>query len=132
MGRPGVRVLARRGYRALDSKPSPPMKVPDSLSPQLRTLLARVMPDDGLPMRVQAVPVSRKGIMTSVAIVVEVNGTVLGEARPEAALRIEQGMLSVSASGKVANGTRRTFDIKMSPLQWEILAATALRTVWGS
>lgn len=131
VGRPGVRVLARRGYRALDSKPIPPMKVPDSLSPQLRTLLARVMPDDGLPMRVQAVPVSRKGIMTSVAIVVEVNGTVLGEARPEAALRIEQGMLSVSASGKVANGTRRTFDIKMSPLQWEILAATALRTVWA-
>ena len=129
VNRPGVRVLARRGYRAARSRPIPPMKVPDSLSPQLRTLLAGVMPDDTLPMRVQAVPISRKGTMTSVAIVVEVNGSVLGGAGQEETLRLEQGLLTVSADGKVGNGTRRTFDIKMSPMQWEILTATGLRTV---
>jgi hypothetical protein len=80
---------------------------------------------------VQAVPISRKGTMTSVAIVVEVNGSVLGAAGQEGTLRLEQGMLTVSADGKVGNGTRRTFDIKMSPMQWEILSATGLRTVWA-
>jgi hypothetical protein len=93
-------------------------------------LLAAVMPDDTLPMRVQAVPISRKGAMTSVAIVVEVNGTALGGARQEGVLRVEQGLLTVGANGKIGNGTRRTFDIKMSPTQWDILAATGLRTVW--
>jgi VWFA-related protein len=129
--RPGVRVLARRGYRAPGTRPTPPMKVPDSLSPRLRTLLAGVVPDDGLPMRVQAVPVRQKGNMTSVAVIVEVNGSVLGVERREGPWRLEQGLLTVNAGGKAANGTRRTFDLTLSPLQSEVLTATGLRTVWA-
>ena len=73
--RPGVRVLARRGYRVADAPAPPPMKVPDSLTPELRTLLAGVMPDDALPMRVQAIAVDRKGKIATVAVIVEVNGS---------------------------------------------------------
>jgi VWFA-related protein len=129
--RPGLRVLARRGYRVADSPPPPPMKVPDSLTPQLRTLLAGVMPDDRLPMRVQAIPVDRKGKMATVAVIVEVNGSALAGERRDRGLQIEQGLLTVNASGKAANGTRRRFDVSLSPAQWDVLSATGLRSVWA-
>ena len=129
--RPGVRVLARRGYSSPLTRPLPPMRVPASLPPQLRGLLSGVMPDDGLPMRVEAVPVSRKGETATIAVVVEVNGSVLGGTQPKRALRVEQGLLTVNAAGKAANGTRRVFDVSLSPAQWEILRATGLRSVWA-
>jgi VWFA-related protein len=128
--RPGVRVLARRGYRLADAPPQPPMSVPASLTPQLRTLLAAVVPDDKLPMRVQAVPVARNGKMTTVAVIVEVNGSALGEAT-DRRLQIEQGLLTLNAAGKAANGTRRIFDVSLSTAQREVLAATGLRSVWA-
>jgi VWFA-related protein len=127
--RPGVRVLARRGYRVADAAPPPPMKVPDSLTPQLRTLLAGVMPDDALPMRVQAMALDRKGKMATIAVIVEVNGSAFAGARR--GLRMELGLLTVNASGKAANGTRRKFDVTLSPAQWDVLTATGLRSVWA-
>lgn len=128
--RPGVRVLARRGYRAPGVRPPPAMKVPGSLPAQLRTLLAGVMPDDGLPMRVQAVPVSRAGKRTTVAVVVEVNGTLLG-APADGVLRVEQGLLTVNGTGKADNGMRRTFELTLTPVQQQVLAGTGLRSVWA-
>jgi len=107
------------------------MKIPGSLPPQLRTLLAGVMPDDGLPMRVQAVPVSRKGKTTTVAVVVEVNGTLLGGDGRAAAIQVEQGLLTVDDGGKAANGMRRSFDVALTPVQREVLAGTGLRSVWA-
>ena len=129
--RSGLRVLARRGYRNPGAVPPPPMKVPDSLSPQLRTLLSGVMPDDGLPMRVHAVPVARSGRTATVAVVVEINGTMLAAQRGSRALKIEQGLLTVNDKGRPANGTRRTLDVALSPAQWDVLAATGLRTMWA-
>lgn len=129
--RPGLRVLARRGYQAPGTRPPPPMKVPESLPPQLRALLAGVMPDDGLPMRVQAVPVSRKGKVTTVAVIVEVNGTLLGTDDTRGRLKVEQGVLTVNGAGKAANGLRRTFDVALTPVQRGVLAASGLRSVWA-
>ncbi len=129
--RPGVRVLARRGYRASVTRPLPPMKIPNSLPAQLRTLLAGVMPDDGLPMNVQAVPVSRQGKTITIAVVVEVNGSVLGDNRLDRRLKIEQGLLTVDDKGKAGNGERRVFEVSLSPQQWTVLGATALRSVWA-
>jgi hypothetical protein len=128
--RPGVRVLARRGYRASVAQPPPPMKVPDSLPPQLRTLLAGVLPEDGLPLIVQAVPVSRKGKLATLAVIVEVNGSVLG-AGSQRALKIEQGILTVDGKGKASNGVRRVFEVSLSPTQRDVLKATGLRSVWA-
>jgi hypothetical protein len=129
--RPGLRVLARQGYGVAGTRPPPPMTIPRSLSPRLRTLLAGVMPDDGLPMRVQAVPVGRTGKMATIAVVVEVNGSVLAGGRRDRALQIEQGLLTLNTTGKAANGTRRLFDLSLSPAQWEVLTATGLRSVWA-
>jgi hypothetical protein len=131
VNRPGVRVYARRGYSAPATRPPPPLKVPGSLSPTLRTLLSGVMPDDGLPMRVEAVPLHRNGRTTTVAVVVEVNGAMLTADGQRATIDVEQGLLTVDHSGRAANGTRRTFGIKVSPTQWDILSASALRSVWA-
>jgi VWFA-related protein len=129
--RPGVRVLARRGYQAFASRPQPPMSVAGSLSPQLRALLAGVMPGGGLAMRVQAVPLSRARDKTTVAVIVEVNGTSLAAQPTEHPLRLEQGLLTINPAGKASNGTRRIFDVSLSAVQREVLAATALRSVWA-
>ncbi len=129
--RPGVTVLARRGYRAPATRSPPPMKIPGSLPPELRTLLSGVMPVDALPMRVQAVPLARQGKTTIVAVIVEVNGSVLASDRREGALQIEQGLLTVNATGRAANGVRRAIDAGLTTLQWEILANTSLRSVWA-
>ena len=128
--RPGVQVLARRGYRASAAHPPPPMKIPNTLPAQLRTLLAGVMPDDGLPMLVQAVPISRKGKNATLAIIVEVNGSVLA-AGPDRRLKVEQGLLTVDGKGKATNGVRRVFDVSLSPTQWDVLKTTGLRSVWA-
>jgi VWFA-related protein len=129
--RPGVRVHARRGYQAPSTRPTPPLKVPGSLSPQLRTLLSGVMPDDGLPMRVEAVPVSRKGRTTTVAVIVEVDGAVLTGGGSGSAIDVEQGLLTVGQGGTASNGTRRTFGVQLTPVQWQVLGASSLRSVWA-
>ena len=129
--RAGMRVLARRGYVASVPKPMPPMTVPGSLSPQLRTLLSGVIPDDGLPMTVQAVPVGRPGKTMTVAVIVEVNGSGLSGGGANRLLKLEQGLLTVNAVGRAANGERRVLDVSLRPSQWDALLATGLRTVWA-
>jgi hypothetical protein len=128
--RPDVRVLARRGYRASVAQPPPPMKIPNSLPPQLRTLLSGVMPEDALPMTVHAVPVTRKGRLATLAVIIEVNGSSVG-AGPDRRLKIEQGLLTVDGKGKASNGLRRVFDVSLSAAQWDVLKATAVRSVWA-
>src|SRR5690606_28754082 len=44
---------------------------------------------------------------------------------------IDQGLLTVNATGRSANGVRRAIDATLTPLQWEILANTSLRSVWA-
>ncbi|MGB2715137.1 MAG: VWA domain-containing protein [Vicinamibacterales bacterium] len=128
--RPGVRVLARRGYRASVAQPPPPMKTPNSLPPQLRTLLSGVMHADGLPMIVHAVPIAGKGKTAMLAVIVEVNGNAVA-AGSDRRVKIEQGVLTVDGKGKATNGVRRIFDVSLSPTQWDVLKATALRSVWA-
>jgi hypothetical protein len=63
-------------------------------------------------------------------VIVEVNGSAFGERR-DRGLQIEQGLLTLNATGKAANGTRRLFDISLSTAQWKVLSATGLRSVWA-
>ncbi len=129
--RPGLRVLARRGYRAAGARSAPPLKVPGSLSSPLRRLLSGVLPEDGLPMSVEAVPVSRAGRNATLAVIVEIDGARIGERPPDGVLELEQGLLTVNESGKAANGTRRVLTLQPTESQWAVLAASSLRTVWA-
>jgi hypothetical protein len=129
--RPGVRVLARRGYRAAGAPPTPPLKVPGSLSAGLRRLLSGVLPEDGLPVRVEAVPVAKTGKNTTMAVIVEIDGTRVGQRTSDGILELEQGLLTVNESGKAANGTRHLLTLRPTDAQWTVLAASSLRSVWA-
>ena len=129
--RPGVRVLARRGYRAAGAPPAPPLKVPGSVSPRLRSLLAGILAEDALPMRVEAVPVARTGKATTMAVLVEIDGTRIGQRTSDGIIELEQGLLTVDESGKAANGTRRVLTLRPTDTQWAVLAASSLRSVWA-
>ena len=74
--RPDVRVFARRGYR-LPAGRATRVKVSEGLSPALATLLSAVVPADALTMRVQTYVTQRHGRTSTVAIVVEVDGSSL-------------------------------------------------------
>lgn len=65
------------------------------------------------------------------AVIVEVDGTLLAGDHGAGALRIEQGLLTVNGTGKADNGMRRTFEVALSPVQREVLAGTSLRSVWA-
>jgi VWFA-related protein len=129
--RPDVRVLARRGYRAAGGRPTPPLKVPGSVSTPLRRLLAGVLPEDGLPMSVDAVPVARVGRDATIAVILEIDGTRIGQRSADGVLEVEQGLLTVNEFGKAANGTRRVLTLKPTPTQWSVLQASSLRTIWA-
>ncbi|WP_291984101.1 VWA domain-containing protein [Luteitalea sp.] len=129
--RKGVRVLARRGYRAAGAPPTPPLKIPGSLTAGLRRLLSGVLPEDGLPIGVEAVPVAKTGRNTTMAVIVEIDGTRVGQRTSDGILELEQGVLTVNESGKAANGTRRLVTLRPTAGQWTVLAASSLRSVWA-
>ncbi len=94
-------------------------------------LLSGVLPEDGLPMRVEAVPVARTGKNITMAVIVEIDGTRVGQRTADGILELEQGLLTVNESGKAANGTRRLLTLRPTDAQWAVLAASSLRSVWA-
>ena len=129
--RPGLRVLARRGYRPAEPRATGLASTDDSLPPPMRALLPPILPSDGLTMRAQAVAVATTGGQTTYAIVVETEGAGLAAA-DDGAYRLEQGLLTVDAQGRAGNGMRRAMDFRVSPEQQEAFSTTAVRSVWAS
>ena len=82
-------------------------------------------------MRVEAVPVARTGKATTMAVLVEIDGTRIGQRTSDGIIELEQGLLTVDESGKAANGTRRVLTLRPTDTQWAVLAASSLRSVWA-
>jgi VWFA-related protein len=128
--RPGLRVLARRGYRPPSAAAARSLKAPDSVSAALGSLLSAVLPSDGLTMRVQAFAAGRRGQLTTVGLVVETDGAPLQPAA-DGGFRLEQGLLTIGPGGKAANGARRILAFRMAPSRGQVLTDSAVRSVWA-
>jgi VWFA-related protein len=129
--RPGVKVLARRGYIAPRYLRVGEIKTPSGLSVGLQNLLSDIVEEDDLAMKVQVVPlVERKG-KTLVAVIAEVDGAPLVASSDGGKVALDQAIFSLDSRGKTANASRRHAKLTFTPAQLELLDATALRTVWA-
>ena len=160
--RPGVRVIARKGYaipsapiapaaarRPEEPAPSPVPPIRDpfarrvapapepvtpartALSSDLNALLASPLPASGLPLRVHAIPFRGDARKSVVDVVVEVLGRPLrfAERRGRLEERIELALLTVDGSGHAANGRSATFDLHLTPEQYQGVRATGVRWI---
>ncbi len=130
VGRPDVRVLARRGYRPPAARAAGSVKTPDTLSTELGSLLSAVLPSDGLTMRVQAFAADRRGRDTTVAILVETDGAPL-QADAEGMFRLEQGLLTMPSGGRATNGARKVLGFRMPAGRERVIADGAVRSIWA-
>lgn len=129
--RPGLKVLARRGYIAPRYLRVGEIKTPSGLSVGLQNLLSDIVEEDDLTMKVQVVPlVERKG-KTLVAVIAEVDGAPLVASSEEGKVALDQAIFSLDSRGKTANASRRHAKLTFTPAQLDLLDATALRTVWA-
>jgi hypothetical protein len=160
--RPGVRVIARKGYavpsppvapaaarRQEEPAPSPsPIRDPfgrrvalpapeqitparTALSSDLNALLASPLPASGLPLRVHVIPFRGDARKSVVDIVVEVVGRSLkfAERRGRFEERIELALLTVDGNARAANGRSATFDLRLTPEQYQGVRATGVRWI---
>lgn len=129
--RPGLKVLARRGYIAPRYLRLGEIKTPSGLSAGLQSLLSDIVEEDDLAMKVQVVPlVERKG-KTLVAVIAEVDGAPLVASSEDGKIALDQAIFSLDSRGKTANASRRHAKLTFTPAQLEVLDGTALRTVWA-
>jgi hypothetical protein len=127
--RPGVKVYTRKGYMPPPANPDT-LKVPGSLSANMRTLLSGIVPIDALPMVVQMIAIGEHKGKTRYAVVTETAGGPLVEGIEGDRVSIEQAILSIDDNGKIANATQKKAELKVGPQQVEMLGALGLRTIW--
>lgn len=129
--RPGLTVMARRGYIAPRYLRVGEVKTPSGLSPGLQSLLSDIVEEDELPMRVQVVPLAERKGKTLVAVIAELAGAPLVASTEDGRLSLDQAIFSLDTRGRTANATRRHAKLTFAPAQLERLDASALRTVWA-
>lgn len=129
INRPGVKILARKGYMPPPADPEM-TKVPSSLSPTMRSLLSSVVPVDALPMVVQMIAIGEAKGKVRFAVVTETAGGPLVEGIDGDRVGIEQAIFSLDSNGKIANATQKTAELKVGPAQVETLGALGVRTIW--
>jgi len=117
--------------RRVAPTPEPVTPARTALSSDLNALLASPLPASGLPLRVHAIPFrgdARKGV---VDVVVEALGRSLSfaERRGRFEERIELALLTVDGSARAANGRSATFDLHLTPEQYQGVKATGVRWI---
>jgi VWFA-related protein len=129
--RPGLSVLARRGYIAPRYLRVGEIKTPSGLSTGLQNLLSDIVEEDDLAMKVQVVPLAERKGKTLAAVIVEVDGAPLVASAEDGKVALDQAIFSLDSRGKTANASRRHAKLTFTPAQLDVLDATALRTVWA-
>jgi VWFA-related protein len=112
---------------ALTAPPAP--ATTQGLSAPLQALLASPLPQPGLPIRVQAIPMRAEGRKTEVRLVVEVLGRGLQFAERDGRFseRVELALLTVNEGGRAANGTSIDMDLRLTPEDLARVKGTGVR-----
>ena len=131
--RPGLRVMARKGYGAPRGRTAEERKRDeearrareerrpnaDKTSTALRDVLTSPLQQSGLNFTVQAAPFKNTQKEASVALAIEIDGDRLQYAAPDAkgiaANKIELSLYGVNDSGKALAGTRLALDLTLRP-----------------
>lgn len=134
VARPDVRVVVRRGYTAPRGVRPAKVAAPapaDTAAQELQSLLSAAVPSDRLLIRAQAIPLGREADGTThMAVVAEIGGAPLAVRAEDGPLELSLALLSVDATGTIANATRKAMRVELSDAQARLLGASALRTVW--
>ncbi len=126
--RPGLRVIARKGYAAPKGKGEVTAVDPSAgTSTALRDLLNSPLQSSGLTLSVSAAPFD--SLKDNVSVTVEVVGRNLKftESKGLFANTIEVSMLPLEARGKAQQGRRSEVKLNLKPQTAQIMAATAVR-----
>ena len=143
--RPGARVQARKGYASPRGRTVEERKRDeaarrarearrpnaDKTSEQLRELLTSPMQQPGLTLSVQAAPFKSTTKDASVALAIDIDGSRLQYASPDAqgrqANKIELSLYGISDSGKALAGTHTVLDLTLRPETRERVSAHGVR-----
>jgi VWFA-related protein len=132
--RPGVRVVARRGYTAPKgaAAPAPVVETKEGTSPAVREALASVLPVSGFTLHAMAAPFKGTGSTASVIVVVQTKGDELKFAPKGDRLAdsVELSVLAVDKLGKTRGGER--FEVTMPLTQKNVEAVTRVGLVFHS
>lgn len=126
--RPGLRVVARKGYAAPKGKPETPVVDPSAgTSTALRELLNSPLQAPGLTLSVAAAPFDSP--KENVAVTVEIIGRNLTFKQEKGLFNntVEVSMLPLEARGKAQQGRRSEVKLTLKPQTAQILSATAVR-----
>lgn len=127
--RPGLKVVARKGYAAPKGAPKKEPEIDPSAgtSPALRTLLNNPLQSSGLTLQVQAATFT--GTKDNVAVTVEVQGRYLKFQQQGNVYNntIEVSILPLEARGKAQQGRRSEVKLNLKPQTVQVMAATAVR-----
>jgi len=143
--RPGLRIMARRGYgsprgrtaeerkRDDEAKRLKEARRPnaDKTSPALREILTSPLQQSGLNFTVQAAPFKNNQKETSVALAIEVDGDKLtysaADAKGYVANKVELSFYGLNEFGKALAGTQMVLDLTLRPETRERVKTYGLR-----
>ncbi len=142
--RPGLRVLARRGYaspRARDLTNRERQRVEreriartrgaDQTSSELRAMLDSPIQQSGLVLQVHAAPFKNTARSASVALSIEIDGARMQFAPPKGngvfANTVELSLFGINTQGKPLQGLRTALDLTLRPDTYERVKQHGLR-----
>jgi hypothetical protein len=129
--RPGVRVRARRGYLAPPSTPVARAAAAGGPSPAMLALLGGVVPEDGIPLLVQVVPVAHASDRVRYAVIVDAAGGPLVQGLARGQVVIEQAVADVDAAGRMGKVTHQQAALKLKGKQVDSVSNDWVRVVWA-